>query len=153
MGAATFTALLTTAITYPFDLAHGRMAADMSKKTSVVQASKAAGINHRPSRLYSSVRDCLTKTQEQSGVLQSRKFLNLFRGFQSALIAQVPYSIVLFGSFETFNYLIDSKHAAFAKRDDHSFVYKFLTRFGASTLSLLLAQALCYPLDTVKRRM
>ena len=34
--AGTFTALFTTAITYPLDLAHGRMAADMSKKTHVV---------------------------------------------------------------------------------------------------------------------
>ena len=44
MGAATFTALLTTAVTYPLDLAHGRMAADMSKKVSVVAASKNAPI-------------------------------------------------------------------------------------------------------------
>ena len=44
MGAATFTALLTTAVTYPLDLAHGRMAADMSKKVSVVATSKNAPI-------------------------------------------------------------------------------------------------------------
>jgi len=30
-----FTSLLTTTLTYPLDLAHGRMAADMSKKPSV----------------------------------------------------------------------------------------------------------------------
>ena len=44
IGASTFTALLTTAVTYPLDLAHGRMAADMSKKVSVVAASKNAPI-------------------------------------------------------------------------------------------------------------
>lgn len=33
--ASTVAALLTTTICYPFDLAHGRMAADMSKKPSV----------------------------------------------------------------------------------------------------------------------
>jgi Mitochondrial carrier protein len=41
VGAATFTALLTT---YPLDLAHGRMAADMSKKVSIVANSKNAPI-------------------------------------------------------------------------------------------------------------
>jgi type IV secretory pathway VirB6-like protein len=44
VGAATFTALLTTAATYPLDLAHGRMAADMSKKVSMVATSKNAPI-------------------------------------------------------------------------------------------------------------
>ena len=44
LGAATFTALLTTAATYPLDLAHGRMAADMSKKVSIVATSKNAPI-------------------------------------------------------------------------------------------------------------
>ncbi|TNV77496.1 hypothetical protein FGO68_gene2474 [Halteria grandinella] len=154
IAAASATAIVTTAITYPLDLAHGRMAADMSKKTIVVAMSKnASPVNNRPPRLYSSVRDCLTKTQEQSGVVQSRKFMNMFRGIQSALIAQVPYTVVLMTSFELFNTFLDSPSATFNKRDDHFFLYKYLTRFGASTFSLLLAQALCYPLDTVKRRM
>ena len=65
IAAASATALLTTAVTYPFDLAHGRMAADMSKKANVIAMSKnASPVNNRPPRLYSSVRDCLTKTQE-----------------------------------------------------------------------------------------
>jgi hypothetical protein len=34
--ASSFTALLTTLLTYPLDLAHGRMAADMSKKPSII---------------------------------------------------------------------------------------------------------------------
>ena len=42
LGASTFTALLTTALTYPLDLAHGRMAADMSKKANVLAVSKSA---------------------------------------------------------------------------------------------------------------
>ena len=33
--AATITALATTTVTYPLDLAHGRMSADMSKKPSL----------------------------------------------------------------------------------------------------------------------
>lgn len=49
--------------------------------------------------------------------------------------------------------LIDQKEKTFNKHDDFLFIYKFLNRFGASTLSVLLASALCYPLDTIKRRM
>jgi hypothetical protein len=56
-------------------------------------------------------------------------------------------------SFELFTALLDSPSATFNKRDDHFFLYKYITRFGASTFSLLIASALCYPLDTVKRRM
>lgn len=44
LGASTFTALLTTAVTYPLDLAHGRMAGDMSKKPSVIAVSKQAPV-------------------------------------------------------------------------------------------------------------
>jgi hypothetical protein len=40
IGASTATALLTTALTYPLDLAHGRMAADMSKKANVLAVNK-----------------------------------------------------------------------------------------------------------------
>jgi hypothetical protein len=44
------------------------MSADMSKKASVVVA--AAGKNlPTKGKLYNSVRDCLTRTQDQSGVL------------------------------------------------------------------------------------
>ena len=43
VGAATASALFTTAVTYPLDLAHGRMAADMSKKPPLVKDSRGAG--------------------------------------------------------------------------------------------------------------
>jgi hypothetical protein len=63
IAGASATALVTTALTYPLDLAHGRMAADMSKKANVIAMSKnASPVNTRPPRLYSSVRECLTKT-------------------------------------------------------------------------------------------
>ena len=33
------------------------------------------------------------------------------------------------------------------------FIHKYAVRFGPSTAALILAQTLCYPFDTVKRRM
>ena len=41
----------------------------------------------------------------------------------------------------------------FNKYDDYPFVMKFALRFGAATLSLVVAQTLLYPLDTAKRCM
>lgn len=69
--AATGSALFTTLVSYPFDLAQGRMAADMSKKPSLQKDSRASAttkgnrktlaMHHqtRPDRLYESVLDCL----------------------------------------------------------------------------------------------
>lgn len=36
LAASSLTALVTTTMAYPFDLAHGRMAGDMSKKPSII---------------------------------------------------------------------------------------------------------------------
>lgn len=77
----------------------------------------------------------------------------LFRGYQAALLAQVPYTTVLLCTFEYLDSKVFSQdqYEKFDKYDDHPFVFKFLYRFGAATLSLVLAQSLFYPLDTVKR--
>lgn len=143
LGAATATAVVTTAVTYPLDLAQGRMAADMTKKSTGVVTGAA-----KP-RLYGSVRDCLKQTHQST----SARFGNLYCGLPSALAAQVPYTVVLLGSFEAFSSLTDSANTHFTKRDGRSFFEKYLTRFGAGIASLILAQTLVYPLDTVKRRM
>lgn len=85
IAASTVTALFTTFCTYPLDLAHGRMAADMSKKPSIVidrESQKAQKI-----KLYSSVRDCLTKTQQDSGLGSKKQLSNVYKGLPSALIS------------------------------------------------------------------
>ena len=77
----------------------------------------------------------------------------LFQGYHAALLAQVPYTVVLLTSFDFADNFINSEFGDFAfhKFDDHYFMEKFFVRFGAATLSALLAQSLCYPLDTAKR--
>lgn len=47
--------------------------------------------------------------------------------------------------------MIEDKDVSFNRYDDYTFGYKFLQRFGASTLAVTAATALCYPLDTLKR--
>lgn len=54
-------------------------------------------------------------------------------------------------SFEFCNRVITNDLLDFNRYDDYSFVYKFLQRFGAATISVTLANAICYPLDTLKR--
>ena len=44
-----------------------------------------------------------------------------------------------------------NQEVTFNKYDDNLFVAKYLQRFGACTLSLLVAQTIFYPFDTVKR--
>ena len=69
-----------------------------------------------------------------------------------ALASQIPHSIILFSSFEYLNWQLTDEGTSFSKYDDYTFAYKFLQRFGASTISITLANAICYPLDTMKRR-
>lgn len=67
------------------------------------------------------------------------------------MAAQVPYTVILLSSFELSNRIITNDLIDFDRYDDYSFVYKFLSRFGAATISVTLATAICYPLDTMKR--
>mmetsp|Transcript_26135 Transcript_26135/g.32674 ORF Transcript_26135/g.32674 Transcript_26135/m.32674 type:complete len:114 (-) Transcript_26135:426-767(-) len=71
LAAATGSAVFTTALAYPLDLAHGRMAADMSKKPALIKDAKSQTVGKgnrksltmqqqtRSDRLYESVLDCL----------------------------------------------------------------------------------------------
>ena len=93
-------------MTYPLDLAEGRMAADMSKKPSLYQqvnrtntasmeSFRSKQMITRPDRLYDSVLDCVTKSRNMRG--------GLFVGYPTAIAMQLPHSVILFTSFEFFN--------------------------------------------------
>ena len=71
-----------------------------------------------------------------------------------ALFTQIPYTVSLLTSFEFVStYVTNDKQSSFNKHDEVSFLYKFLTRFGASSFSATIAAAITYPLDTIKKRM
>ena len=93
-------------MTYPLDLAQGRMAADMSKKPSLYQqvnrtnttnmdAFRSKQMMTRPERLYSSVLDCVSKSRQMHG--------GLLVGYPAAIAMQILHSVILFTSFEFFN--------------------------------------------------
>ena len=77
---------------------------------------------------------------------------DLFRGLRLSLLTQVPYQAVLLSSFKATDDMMTSAEK-YHRYDDGSFLYKFFTRFGSVTISTTLAFLLCYPFDTVKRRM
>ena len=64
LASSTMSGCIIMSLTYPLDLVHGRMAADMSKKPSMYsnKANPTSQSIHKD-RLYTSVRDCLNKTQ------------------------------------------------------------------------------------------
>jgi len=81
-----------------------------------------------------------------------RDFRLLYKGYNAAILTQVPYTVILFTTFEWLDKnVFGQNQMVFNKFDDSPFVMKFLSRFGAPTLSLLLAQTILYPFDTVKR--
>lgn len=141
-------ASITTLITYPLDLAQGRMQGDMSKKPSLFVAEATSSKNSlfnkpqstvtRQDRVYPSVKECLKKSEWG-------------RGLRVALVCQVPYQAILLTSFSTLEKVLKSNEQ-FSRYDDLMFPYKFIIRFGSLTLSTCLASSVCYPLDTIKRR-
>ena len=123
------------------------MAADMSKKTSIyaedLSRTKQTQDQVKTNRIYSSIRDCIAKVRESG---------RLFHGVQVAVVQQIPYSIVLFTSYEFFDSLMRDNKVIFSRFDDYSLWYKCSQRFGASTLAILAAAAVTHPIDTLKRR-
>jgi len=75
----------------------------------------------------------------------------VYAGLPVALMAQLPYTTILLSTYELCNRAIEDEGLKFNRYDDYTFGYKFLQRFGASTLAVTLATSLCYPLDTLKR--
>ena len=114
IGAATVSAVVTTAIAYPLDLAHGRMAADMSRKPALIKDARVIKKNKggktmllaeqgKVDRLYESVLDCLQKAREGAGKQGKWLVSGPYAGLPIALVAQVPYTVILMSSFEAFN--------------------------------------------------
>ena len=73
------------------------------------------------------------------GVTKGSKLKNIFRGYPSAIMAQVPYTVVLMSTFEGFKNIADQENTKYTIRDGTPFIIKFLNRFGPSTVALLLA--------------
>ena len=128
------------------------MAAEMTKKQSLytddyrTSRTKQALDQIKTNRHYSSLRGCLTKAKESKA--------GLFCGYRVALLQQVTYSVALFSTFEAGTSLLrDENEAIFNPFDGVGLWYKFYQRFGVATFAIVVAAAVCHPIDTLKRRM
>ena len=70
-----------------------------------------------------------------------------------ALFAQVPHHMIMLTTFGILNQSMKAEgQEVFHTYDEVNVFYKLGVRFGAVTCASVLATAICYPFDTVKRR-
>jgi hypothetical protein len=117
--------LVSVVATYPMDLARTKLATEVSRK----------GIE----RQFSGVIDCLVKTSKEG-------WGGLFRGVGVCAASSVPFTGVSF--------LIHDSLLQHLPTKVHDTAYsKVLEFFGASSIAIVTAQTVCYPLDTLRRRL
>lgn len=69
------------------------------------------------------------------------------------MFAQVPHHIIMLTTFGILNQSMQAEgKEVFHTYDEVNVFYKLLLRFGAVTAASVMATAICYPFDTVKRR-
>lgn len=113
--------LLTTFLTYPFDLFHTRMATDLTKK------GKA--------RLFSTTFECFNRTHLDEG----RR--GLYKGVEASILSSMLRGAMV---LPLFDYL-------FKQSGEKNSLSAIINIFGASALSSLILSLVLYPLDTAKR--
>eukprot|EP00798_Chlamydomonas_sp_ICE-L_P030784 gene30784-35825_t len=119
--------VLKCCLFYPLDLARTRITADTSR---VGQRRTAA-----------TVRQCLADTIRHEGIT------SMYKGMLPSLVGIVPHMSVSFTTYESLkNQLPDDKQSR------SSWWFPFL-KMGCGAAAAVTAQATCYPLDTIRRRM
>lgn len=136
-----FASLITLAITYPFDMAYTRLAAQMQGKNIKFD--------------YKNLNDCfhnqqiiITKNMSSNEIPTPNFFNKFFVGFPLAF-----YESLLFSTVTLTGYQILYNYIKLTKNDNESHMNKYIRMFGASSLIALIASTVAYPLDTVKRQM
>jgi len=109
---------------YPFDLARTRLATDVGTKTQTGST-----------RTYRGTFDCLSQTWRRDGVT------GVYAGFGVSFVGAVLFKALYFGTYDSLKH---SWHL-----DDRSIPVRFLVAQVVTTVM----GTLCYPIDTVKRRL
>lgn len=116
---------LTTLFVYPLDLAHTRIASDLTQKGQP--------------RLFTTTFDCFNRTHLDEGRA------GLYKGYQLAILSSVLRGALSLPVYDTFKRMTDSSN------ESTGFLANFNQRIGASFISSMLISLLLYPLDTMKR--
>jgi hypothetical protein len=113
----------------PLEVIRTRLTLSNSLTTSLSNNIKYNGIIHCTSHIF--------RTEGLKG---------LFKGLLPAIVSGTPYVALQMTFYEQFKYV-------FPKEDDFSYHQSILWGLTSGSLSALFAQSICYPMDTVRRRM
>lgn len=126
LTAGGLSAAITLCFLYPLDFARTRLAVD--------------GIfNNCNKRQFKGLFHCLSET-----CLQERGFYGLYRGFVASLQFTVASRAIFFGVFDTARTIISED---FLRQE-----FSFIMNWSLAQTSIILSSLICYPLDTVRRR-
>jgi len=138
---------MSLVLLYPLDMARTRLAADVGKDAS--------------DRRFSGTFDCLRKIYAESGVK------GVYTGLGVSITGVIVFRGLFMGGYDTAKYLLglDSEtgggsgggelnaNGRTQKEELYAnFTTNILTRLGAAQVVTLTAGTLCYPIDTVRRR-
>ncbi|CAD8127855.1 unnamed protein product [Paramecium sonneborni] len=120
------TGLLNQIINYPLEVLRIKLTVDMS--------------HFNKARMYSGIFDCLKKT------LKTQGFCALYQGFVISSCVTIPYLGISFVAHDQLKDLIPLQN-----NSDQIWIQ--LSQFiGIGSLSTIIATALTYPIDTIRRR-
>ncbi|KAL3140504.1 hypothetical protein ABBQ32_005089 [Trebouxia sp. C0010 RCD-2024] len=127
LAAGSATGLIKCLSSYPLELAHTRLAADVSQMGQP--------------RLYTGILHCLLETWQHEGTR------GLYKGVLASAAGVVPYLAISFTMYDELqSRLPDNK-------DARSAWWYGLTKLGSGAAAGLVASTVVYPVDTVRRRM
>lgn len=127
LAAGSATGILKCVISYPLELAHTRLAADVSQS--------------RQHRTYTGISHCMSQTLAHEGVR------GLYKGVIASAAAVTPYLAIAFSAYDEMQQYIPND------KETHSSWWYGFAKLGSGAAAGLLASTAVYPVDTVRRRM
>lgn len=127
LAAGSAVGILKSVTSYPLELAHTRLAADIS----------ASG----QQRGYTGISNCLHQTLRHEGIR------GLYKGVIASSAAVMPYLAISFSAYDEMQQYIPNN------KETHSSWWYGFAKLSSGGAAGLLASTAVYPVDTVRRRM
>jgi solute carrier family 25 thiamine pyrophosphate transporter 19 len=127
---------LTIALSYPFELLFTRITADMN------------GVGQK--RLYYNTFDCFNSSM----IYSESSYRVFYSGSLVALASTLPMTLIALPVYDMLKPVFESMVTPVSGKLDYVNDYNnIISRFGAGTISGMIAMAAVYPLDTIKKCM
>ena len=127
LAAGSATGILKCITSYPLELVHTRLAADIAQKGQ--------------RRSYTGILHCINQTLRHEGVR------GLYKGIVASTATVTPYLAIAFSAYDEIQ-----QHIPNDKETHTAWWYGFV-KLGSGAAAGILASTAVYPLDTVRRRM